>query len=155
MLIWDLITMLLIFQAKYPLEELDVLREIEHSRKERCKIKTFATVQLFNFIYAFFKILIPLGRGVDGSWYNESTMYTVILAFDVAYFVAYFLVIAFHSTRVVLIARFYYKDAYDKHKWSYLCLTIIFIFSCITLFTYNVFQLGAQDCLNRDDLHCA
>ena len=142
MLTWVLITMLLNFQADHPVERLDVIREVGHSRKERCRIKTYSATWLVNLVYAMFKMTIPLLATRD-KWYHNSSIYVTILTTDVIYFGCYLIWFLAISLRVLLTAHFHYKDAYDKHKWSYLGLTIIFISSCVTLFSYNYVQLNA------------
>ena len=117
MLIFDLITMLLIFQAKFPVEELNVLQEVYHSRKERCKLKTFSIAFFINFIYALWKIILPLAHGIEADWYNESSMYTVILTTDVLFFGSYFVFFVYHSK--LLKGRFMsecLKDVVERHR---------------------------------------
>ena len=58
-LIWDLISALVKFQAKYRLEECDVNR-MEHKEEEQRLINIFKYLHIINLSYHFTKVIVPI-----------------------------------------------------------------------------------------------
>lgn len=56
---WDLITLLLIFQANTPLDQIDV-KKSEHFNNERRLVKRHAICQTLNLLYHTTKFFMPI-----------------------------------------------------------------------------------------------
>ena len=79
-LIWDLISALVKFQAKYRLEECDV-RRFEHKVEEQRIIRLFKILHIINFVYHVFSVLLPI---ILLKVLKDEAFFTAVLYIDYA-----------------------------------------------------------------------